>query len=43
MPNPHIRLMLCRTGIGVTVQSNDLVRKSQKTLGQKKHEIAAAA
>ena len=39
---PKIRLMIWRIGKGLTMPSKILVRKSQKTLGQKKPSRAAA-
>lgn len=42
MKIPNTRLMICRIGKGLTAKSRFLVRKSQKTLGQKKPSTAAA-
>jgi hypothetical protein len=39
---PSTRLMICNIGRGFTAKSRFLVRKSQKTFGQKKPSTAAA-
>jgi len=39
---PRRRLMIWRTGMGLTAPSRFFVRKSQKILGQKKASSAAA-
>jgi hypothetical protein len=41
MTNPNTRLIICRTGMGLTPASRLLVRKSQKILGQKNDSKAA--